>query len=56
MPKSEWSSYTSLGEKFNFNRDIIPSNSTDKTYSVGGGMQAAFELIAVPVESLQQLK
>lgn len=27
-----------LGEKFNFNRDIIPSNSTDKTYwSVGGG-------------------
>ena len=25
-------------EKFNFNRDIIPSNSTDKTYwSVGGG-------------------
>lgn len=27
-----------IGDKFNFNRDIVPSNSSDKTYwSIGGG-------------------
>lgn len=34
-----------LGESFNFNRDIVPTNSSDKTYwSIGGGDEACIEV------------
>lgn len=35
-----------IGEEYNFNRDIFPSNSSDKTYwSIGGGEADCIEII-----------